>query len=219
MLSHPRIPTPASRLQPLSLPPEPRIPQRLVLGLGKIQVHQIKVIVQHIGILLTTPLPILIDARLEYHTRVSHLLLKQRLLWGGERWVPVFLVEGEAGQGLEVAGVGLVAGVFEVVEGLDDLVAGLAEDPFAVVVVNAVYAFGMCGGLPYLCQAGPALEGLVEGPLEGLALVDAFALLGGGVADGAGGLDVLERGHGRVQVMQILHSGVGLLNVRRFRES
>jgi hypothetical protein len=87
-----------------------------------------------LGILHAGGSPVFIDALLEDGVGVCDLGVDELKLGRLERWITVpALVEGVAGEGLEVMLVGGEAHGFEFAEGGDDLVAGVVEDPVPMV--------------------------------------------------------------------------------------
>lgn len=130
-------------LSPCTLPPRrprtsrSRAPKnRLTHALIPLSRHtplnQPEIIIQNLRVAQTAATPVLVDAVAESEVGLGDLGVQGVQLGGVDgRGAVVAVVEGEAGEGLEVGEVGVVAGGAEVVEGGEDLGAGVVEDPFA----------------------------------------------------------------------------------------
>ena len=136
---------------PNLLPPMPNIRPNntLIPILRQPQIDQPKIIIQSLRIQQAHAPPVLIHAELQIRIGVVQLALQVLQLAGVERRAAVVvLVEGVVGQALQVGEVGVVAHGFEVFEHADDVVAGVVEDPVAVVWIK----------MQWLAKAGRAMH-------------------------------------------------------------
>lgn len=126
---HPPSPSPSTQL---FHPSKPRISNLDLLLPRQLHPDQLKIVIQHLRIPQTTPPPILIHPLPKNPISLLDLGVQDLELCGvdGRRAVEA-VVEGEAGEGLEVGEVGVVACGAEMVEGGYDLVASVVEDPGA----------------------------------------------------------------------------------------
>ena len=144
--SPPVLPAPPPRSIPsTTIPPSPagptkhRISHIIVLVVREIHFDQPEIIVQHVGVLQTTPPPIFVNALCVHLLCLLDLdleLLELRSVEG--RVTAVALVEVVAGQALDVLCVVLEARGAELFEVAADLAFGVVDDPVsASVVVSA----------------------------------------------------------------------------------